>query len=151
MTSLERLATECVLGVASVESVDACLARHPGEPELVAILRGPRKEKIASVVRVAAERGFDPISAMGGKLALSIVRDETERVLSGSVVAGRLGELVKRVDAMFLDSVHYPAPVHDLWNAFDWSDETWTLQSQPELRPVLESFVSACSGATFTR
>ena len=69
-----------------------------------------------------------------------------ERVLAGTLVAGHLGELVKRVDALFLDSAHYPAPVHELWNAFDWSDETWTLESQPHLRPVLERFVSVHHG-----
>jgi len=146
MKSIERLAMECVLGVASVEDVEACLAGQQSEAELAAILRGPRKDKVASVVRFTAERGFEPISAAGGKLALAIVRDLAEPVLAGTLVAGRLGELVKRVDALFLDSAHYPAPVHELWNAFDWSDETWTLESQPHLRPVLERFVSVYHG-----
>jgi hypothetical protein len=138
---LERIAMEHALGVGSVEDIDSCLAAHPEEPELLSILRGPRRDKVGRFVEFAAQRrAFQPVSAPGGSLALEILRDQAASVLSGSVTAGDLGALVHRVDAMFLDSTHYPPPVHDLWHAFDWCDETWTLDNQPGLRAILEEF-----------
>ena len=138
---------EHFLGVGALEDIDIWIAGNSKDPELLSILRGPQREKSKSFVRFALEeRAFQPIGPEGATLAMEIVLGEARRVLTADAAVASLGDLVGRVDQLFLTSEHYPPLVSDFWNALDWYDEEWTLENQPDLRAVLEALVTRQDG-----
>ena len=146
MKTFERIAMEHWLGIASVEDVErwaeAGLAEQPDDDVFSTLVRGQRRKKLDTFWAYATQqRGFEPVSEVGAREGLVILRAVASQVLRDERKVLEFCRIVLQFDASFVVSEHYPKELTGLYNACDWCDEEWSLSNQPQLREQLERLV----------
>jgi len=83
---------------------------------------------------------FSPTSEQGEDWARELLHLYGQKLLDEKINVLTFCQLVQKFDNAFLDArptdddtVYYPEWLGNLWNWCDWCDETWTLESSPEL------------------
>ena len=84
---------------------------------------------------------FEPASKEGIEYAKLVLHSELHKFLNREVSAEAIYSLVNRIDEQYFDAIptenenefYYPTWIGDLWNCFEYCDDTWTLESSPHL------------------
>ena len=84
--------------------------------------------------------GANEVTPIRMKLAF-----EAERLLKKQLRPLEFCKMVAEFEAYLLDraSVECPQWIGDLWNACDWCDETWMIESASGLKDTVQEFLSA--------
>jgi hypothetical protein len=149
MKTLERLALKSWVGLPDAAAIAQWAAQLPDGDTAAELRRLNSAQRMAAFEQIARERcGYPPCSPAGSAAATALLLDDCARVLNGAMSVGDFTRVVNGLDSIFVvdnvdPNVPVPLGVRFLYNALDWVDASWTIESSPELAAAIRKAYEA--------